>query len=108
MVLVPLVAAPSLMLAVSAAERRFGPAVAGATAALPVALSIVILAVGAELGRDAGATLATAAAAHVVAQVVFALTFAAVVSRNGGPLGLLAGVTAFALVSLLVGPLPPA
>jgi hypothetical protein len=108
MVLVPLVAAPSLMLAVSAAERRFGPAVAGAMAAMPAALSIIVLAVGAELGRDAGATLAASAAAHVVAQVAFALTFATVITRHGGPLGLLAGVTAFALVSLLVEPFPPA
>jgi len=108
MVLVPLVAAPSLMLAVSAAERRLGPAVAGAMAALPVALSIIVLAVGAELGRDAGATLAAAAAAHVVAQVAFALAFAAVITRRGGALGLLAGVASFALVSLLVEPLPPA
>jgi hypothetical protein len=108
MVLVPLVAAPSLMLAVSAAERRFGPAVAGAMAAMPVALSIIVLAVGAELGRDAGATLAAAAVAHVVAQVAFALAFATVITRHGGPLGLLAGVTAFALVSLLVEPVPPA
>ena len=60
------------MLAATAAERRFGPAVAGAMAAMPVALSIIVLAVGAELGRDAGATLAAGAAAHVVAQVAFA------------------------------------
>jgi len=106
MVLVPLVAAPSLMLAVSAAERRFGPAVAGAMAALPVALSIIVLAVGAELGRDAGATLAASAAAHVVAQVAFALVFATVVERRGAALGVLAGTAAFALVSLAVHPLP--
>src|ERR687889_298484 len=107
MVFVPLLAAPSLMVAVSAAERRFGPAVAGAMAAMPVALSIIVLAVGAELGRDAGAQLAAGAAAHVVAQVAFALAFAAVLIRRGGALGLLAGVGAFALVSLLVEPLPP-
>jgi hypothetical protein len=77
-------------------------------AAMPVALSIIVLAVGAELGRDAGATLAAAAAAHVVAQVAFALAFAAVLTRRGGPLGLLAGVAAFAFVSLLVETIPPA
>jgi hypothetical protein len=106
MVLVPLVAAPSLMLVVSAAERRFGPAVAGAMAAMPIAISIVVLAVGAELGRAAGATLAASAAAHVVAQIAFALVFAAVVERRGVALGLLAGTAAFAVVSLLVHPLP--
>ncbi|WP_037495828.1 hypothetical protein [Solirubrobacter soli] len=106
MVLVPLVAAPSLMFAVSAAERRFGAAVAGAMAAMPVALSVILLAVGAELGADAGATLAAGAAAHVVAQVAFALAFAAVVERRGAALGVLAGASAFALGSLLLAPLP--
>jgi hypothetical protein len=108
MVLAPLFAAPTLMLAATAAERRFGPAVAGAMAAMPVALSVILLAVGAELGRAAGATLAAGAAAHVVAQVAFALTFAAVITRRGAALGLLAGTSAFALVSLLVEPFPPA
>jgi hypothetical protein len=96
------------MLAATAAERRFGPAVAGAMAAMPVALSVIVLAVGAELGRAAGATLAAGAAAHVVAQVAFALTFAAVITRRGPARGLLAGTGAFALVSLLVEPFPPA
>jgi hypothetical protein len=108
MVLAPLFAAPTLMLAATAAERRFGPAVAGAMAAMPVALSVIVLAVGAELGRAAGATLAAGAAAHVVAQVAFALTFAAVITRRGPALGLLAGTGAFAAVSLLVEPIPPA
>src|SRR4029079_1780919 len=48
MVLVPLLAAPTLMVAATAAERRFGAAVAGVVAALPVALSIIVLAVGTE------------------------------------------------------------
>jgi hypothetical protein len=108
MVFAPLLAAPTLMLAATAAERRFGPAVAGAMAAMPVALSVIVLAVGAELGRAAGATLAAGAAAHVVAQVAFALTFAAVITRRGPVLGLLAGTSAFAFVSLLVEPFPPA
>jgi hypothetical protein len=94
------------MFAVSAAERRFGPAIAGAMAAMPVALSIIVLAVGAELGADAGATLAAGAAAHDVAQVAVALAFATVLMRRGASLGLLAGVAAFALVSLLVEPFP--
>src|SRR3954449_1752113 len=108
MVLVPLVAAPSLMFAVSAAERRFGAAVAGAMAAMPVALSVIVLAVGAELGAAAGATLAAGAAAHVVAQVAFALAFAHVVERRGAALGVVTGTGAFVLASLLLSPLPTA
>jgi hypothetical protein len=106
MVLIPLLAAPSLMLATTAVERRFGPAVAGAMASMPVALSIIVLAVGVELGPDAGATLAASAAAHVVAQVAFALAFATLVERHGGARGLLAGVLAFATVSALVELIP--
>jgi hypothetical protein len=108
MVLVPLAAAPSLMLAVTAAERRFGPTVAGAMAAMPVAISVLLLAVGTELGADASATLAAGAAAHVVAQVAFALAFAHVVERRGAALGALAGTTAFALAALALAPLPTA
>ena len=108
MVFVPLARRTSLMLVVSAAERRFGPAVAGAMAALPVALSIIVLAVGAELGRDAGATLAAAAAAHVVAQVAFALAFAAVITRPAAHSACSPESPSFAFVSLLVVPLPPA
>ena len=84
MVLAPLLAAPTLMLAATAAERRFGAAVAGAIAAAPVVLSVIVLAVGTELGRDAGATLAAGAAAHVTAQIAFALAFATTLTRRGG------------------------
>jgi hypothetical protein len=106
MVFVPLLAAPSLMLAATVAERRYGAAVAGTIAAAPITLSVIILAVGLELGRDAGAELAAAAAGHVVAQVAFALCFATLVTRRGGAAGLLAGALAFTLVSLLVALVP--
>jgi len=103
MVLAPLLAAPSLLLLATAAERRFGPAVAGTVAAAPLSIAVVVVAVGAD-----GPALAASAGAHVVAQVAFALAFAAVVIRRGGRDGLLAGAAAFVAVSLLVEHVPAA
>ena len=102
MVLVPLLAAPAVMLVATAVERRFGAAVAGAVGAAPLALAIVILSVGADLGSQASATLAVTAAAHVVAQIAFAAAFALVVAQRGAGWGVLAGVVAFIAVSLVV------
>ena len=90
MVLAPLLAAPAVMFVATAAERRFGAAVAGVVGAAPVALAIVILSVGADLGPRRARRSRTAAA-HVVAQVAFAVAFALVVARRGGGAGLLAG-----------------
>src|SRR4051794_35298523 len=101
MVLAPLVAAPSLMLVATAAERRFGPAVAGVVAAAPMAIAVITLAAGAD-----GPALAASAAAHVVAQVAFALAFAAVVVRRGGRAGLGAAAAAFVVVSLPLALIP--
>ena len=81
MVLAPLLAAPAVMLAATAAERRFGATVAGAVGAAPVALAVVILSVG-------DGAVASSAAAHVVAQVAFAVAFALIVALYGGRAGL--------------------
>jgi hypothetical protein len=101
MFLVPLLAAPAVMVAATVAERRFGAAAAGAVGAAPVALAVVILSV------DSGAaTIAFSAAAHVVAQVAFAAAFALAVAQRGGWVGALAGVVAFGGVSLAVELMP--
>jgi hypothetical protein len=104
--LLPLLVAPALMVAATAAERRFGSAVAGWIGAAPTTIVIAVLAVGADLGPRAGAALATTAATHVIAQVAFAVAFATVMVRRGGLAGLLAGTAAFAGVSLLVAGVP--
>ena len=100
MVLAPLLAAPAVMLAATAAERRYGATVAGLVGAAPVALAVVILSVG-------DGAVAASAAAHVVAQVAFAVAFALVVVRHGGTVGALAGA-AYAAVSALVEFVPAA
>src|SRR3954447_12385305 len=89
------------MLVASAAERRYGAAVAGMVAAAPVSLTVIVLAVGAD-----GGALAASAGAHVIAQVAFALVFAAVI-RRGGLAGLCSGTVAFAAVSAAITTLPP-
>ncbi len=82
--LLPVVLAPSLMVAISLAERRFGPGMAGRLNALPLSIALAVLGVAADRGARAGAAVAESAAAHVPAQVAFALAFAAVLVRAGG------------------------
>ncbi|MDA0181984.1 hypothetical protein OJ997_16895 [Solirubrobacter phytolaccae] len=98
---VPLLAAPTLMLAVTAVERRAGPAAAGVIAAAPLSIAVIVLALGAE-----GPAVAASAGAHVVAQVAFALAFALVIVRRGALVGLAAASSAFVAVSLLVALVP--
>jgi hypothetical protein len=83
--LFPLLLAPSAMVAVSTAERRFGPAVAGWLNAAPLSITIAVLAVAADRGSPAAAAVALSAAAHVPAQVAFAVTFAAVLRHTTRP-----------------------
>ncbi len=101
MVIAPLLAAPAVMFAATAAERRYGAAVAGLVGAAPVALAVVILSVG-------DGAVAASAAAHVIAQVAFAVAFALVVVRRGGVVGALAGVVAYAVLSAVIEFLPAA
>jgi hypothetical protein len=98
---VPLLAAPTLMLAVTAVERRAGPAAAGVVAAAPLSITAIVLALGAE-----GPAVAASAGAHVVAQVAFALAFAAIIVRRGSLAGLAAATLAYVAVSLVVELIP--
>jgi hypothetical protein len=104
--LVPILAAPTLVVAATGAERRFGAVVAGCIGAAPVSIAISLLAVGADLGRHAGAALAFGAATHVAALVAFAVVFAEVMRRRGAWRGLLAGTAAFAGASSVVAVIP--
>jgi hypothetical protein len=101
MVIAPLLAAPAVMFAATAAERRYGAAVAGLVGAAPVALAVVIVSVG-------DGAVAASAAAHVIAQVAFAVAFALVVVRRGGLAGVAAGSVAYAAVSAVIECVPPA
>ncbi|RKQ88071.1 hypothetical protein C8N24_6110 [Solirubrobacter pauli] len=98
---VPLLAAPTLMLAVTAVERRAGPAAAGVIAAAPLSIAVIVLALGAQ-----GPAVAASAGAHVVAQVAFALAFAAVIVRRGSVAGFAAAALAYVAVSLLIALVP--
>jgi len=98
---VPLLAAPTLMLAVTAVERRAGPGAAGVVAAAPLSITAIVLALGAE-----GPAVAASAGAHVVAQVAFALAFAAIIVRRGALAGLAAAALAYVAVSFVVELVP--
>jgi hypothetical protein len=113
--LLPVVLAPSVIVAISLAERRFGPAVAGRLNAVPLSIALAVLGVAADRGARAGAEVAEAAAAHVPAQVAFALAFTGVLARGVHAAvrpparvaaGLLAGAAAFAALSLVIATLP--
>jgi hypothetical protein len=110
--LLPVALAPLLIVAISVAERRFGPAVAGRLNSIPVSISLAVLGVAADRGAKAGADVAEAAAAHVPAQVAFALAFAAVLVKLRGRrhacvvAGLLAAAAAYAALSLVIARLP--
>ena len=82
-----LVLAPTVMLLLSLAERRFGAAVAGWLAAAPITLAIALLGLGSD-----GTHVALAAASCIPAQVAFAVTFA---RKN-----LAAAVASYVLVAL--------
>lgn len=108
LLLVPLALAPAAMTAISLAERRFGPGVAGWLNAAPLSISIAILAVTTDSGAPAGAAVAEAAAAHVPAQVAFAAVFAAILlgSERGGAAALACATAAFAAVSAGIAVVP--
>ena len=108
MLLLPVVLAPSIIVVISLAERRFGPAVAGRLNAVPLAIALAVLGVAADRGAQAGAAVAEAAAAHVPAQVAFALAFAAVLASPRGSVatGLLAATAAFAALSVVIAEIP--
>jgi hypothetical protein len=127
--LLPVVLAPLVIVVISLAERRFGPAVAGRLNAIPLSIALAVLGVAADRGARAGADVAEAAAAHVPAQVAFAIAFAAVIARAGSVAaggdavaaggdasrrrlarvvaGLAAATAAFAALSLVIATLPP-
>ena len=104
--MLPVVLAPALIVAISLAERRFGPGVAGRLNAIPLSIALAVLGVAADRGARAGAAVAEAAAAHVPAQVAFALAFAAVLTRTRVVAGLAAATAAFAALSLVIATLP--
>lgn len=108
----PVVLAPSIIVVISLAERRFGPAVAGRLNAIPLSIALAVLGVAADRGARAGADVAEAAAAHVPAQVAFAVAFAGALTkaRRGRLMcvvtGLLAATSAFVALSLVIARLP--
>jgi hypothetical protein len=131
--LLPVALAPTIIVVISLAERRFGPSVAGRLNAIPLAIALAVLGVAADKGTRAGAEVAEAAAAHVPAQVAFAIAFAAVMAKARGrraesaergedatsrgvagrrrrlalvASGLAAGTAAFAALSLVIAELP--
>lgn len=72
---------PSLILAVTLAGRRWGPAVAGWLSAFPIVSGPILLAISLEQGAGFGATAAQATLLAVLAILVFSLAYAWAATR---------------------------
>lgn len=93
--LLPLVAAPAVMLTASAVEQHWGGRAAGYVTTAPYAVGIGVVVVSASQGPPAGAALALSAAGYVVAQLLCTALFALVARRRGRLAGLGVGVAGY-------------
>jgi hypothetical protein len=90
----------------SLAARRWGHAVSGYLGGLPMIGGPITLYLAIDHGTDFAARSALMTLAAVAGQAGHMLAFSAVGRASGAPLGLVAGWTAFAALSLGVGALP--
>jgi hypothetical protein len=91
--------APTLVLCVTLATRRWGSRVGGMLIALPVVAGPILLVITLEHGETFGARAARGALLGVVALSAFCAAFAAVASLRRWPAVLLIGWAAFAVVA---------
>jgi uncharacterized membrane protein (GlpM family) len=99
---VKLLLVPALIVLITFAGRRWGPAVAGWMSGFPVVAGPILLLVAVERGAGFAAHAALGTLSAVPAAVAFALGYAWATRRFGWPACLLAGVAAFfATVGLL-------
>lgn len=98
-----LVLTPLLIAALTLIGRRWGPAVSGAIAGLPLTSGPVSLFLALEQGEDFAAHAAIGTLAGLIAVAVFCLIYSLVASRTNWIVSALAGIAAFlAITSLLV------
>lgn len=99
---------PLLIAAITFAGHRWGPAVSGWLAGLPVVAGPVLFFIAIEQGPAFAATAAIGTLAGVLATVGFALSYAWVATRFSWPASLACGLAAyFATVAVLYLSSPP-
>jgi hypothetical protein len=98
---------PAFLLLISLAGRRWGPAVAGWLAGLPVLTGPILFLLALEMGPGFAAAAATVSLSAVFAAVAFILAYARVCARASPALSLLCGLASWSCAALLLMQLPP-
>ena len=97
---------PAFLLLISLAGRRWGPAVAGWLAGLPVLTGPILFLLALEHGPGFAAAAATVSLSAVFGAVVFILAYARVCARRSPAISLLSAVASWTCVALLLTRLP--
>lgn len=107
MIALKLALVPTFLLLVSLAGRRWGPAVAGWLAGLPVVAGPILYLLAIEQGPVFASTAAAAALAAVLASVSFSLAYAHGARSMRWPLAMLVGLMAWLVTASLLAVAPP-
>ena len=106
MLLLKVMLVPGFLALVTLAGRRWGPAVAGWLAGLPVVAGPILFFLALEHGRAFAAEVATASLAAVSSAFVFSTTYGCTCRRAGWLRALLIGLSAWLLAAQLLVRLP--
>ena len=106
MLALKLLLVPAFVLLITLAGRRWGPAVAGWLAGLPVLTGPILFLLALEHGREFTATAATVSLSAVFGAVAFIVTYARVCARRSPALSLLSGLAVWCCAALLLTWLP--
>lgn len=102
LLLLKLLLVPSLIAGITAAGRRWGPAVAGWLSAFPVVSAPILGLLALERGAAFAAQAAAATLSAVLAILVFGIAYCRLALRHGWPLSLLFSLAAYALAVALL------
>ncbi|MGO4808849.1 hypothetical protein AB4156_04475 [Cupriavidus sp. 2MCAB6] len=103
MLALKLLLVPAFIACISVAGKRWGPAVAGWLAGLPVVVGPILFLLALERGAPFAAAAATSALCAVFASVAFSLAYAWSCRRHGWPLALAAALAAWLAAVALLG-----
>ncbi|MET0333815.1 MAG: hypothetical protein ABW190_06045 [Rhizobacter sp.] len=106
MLLLKLFLVPLFLLLVSLAGKRFGPAVAGWLAGLPVVAGPILFFIAMERGEVFAATAAALSLSAVLASVAFSLAYARACLRWGWGVALVAGLSGWCVAAGVLSQLP--
>lgn len=99
---------PALILGITLAGRRWGPAVAGWLSAFPVISAPLLFFIAREQGTSFAAAAATATLSAVLANLAYGLAYAWSASRRSWPASITLGLLAFGAAVLLLNLWAPA